>query len=269
MANSAMKTMSRQPRFRAGHSLAEMLVAMVIASMVLAAILGIYARANRSAEAVRRKIDTPVLAVEVLQLIARDLDRLVGAEDVSIQIRNGFDNGFVTAQLILRRTVRDIQNEEQLLEEIVWRSGYDYDSAIPGLVVYRSHEGVGLEDKLLDQKREDVESRYPLIPVCRGVTFFKIEVPKGINFVDRWSDAALPPGVKVTLSFAEPYETVRGTQDVQDYEKTSRTIAIDRTRTIRFAVASAGGGEGQENEEGGDEESAQPTKPSAPSPRRR
>ena len=269
MAYSVMKTMSRQPRLRAGHSLAEMLVAMVIASMVLAAILGVYSRANQSAEAVRRKIDTPVLAAEVLQLIARDLDRLVGAEDVTVQIRNGFDNGFVTGQLILRRTVRDIHNKEQLLEEITWRSGYDFDSAIPGLVIYRSHEGVGLEDKLLDAKREDVESRYPLIPVCRGVTYFKIEVPKGLNFVDRWAEASLPPGVKVTLSFAEPYETVRGTLDVQDYEKTSRTIAIDRMREIRFAVPSTTGGTGQESEEGGDEEPVQPTRSSVPTSRRR
>jgi len=238
-----------------------MLAALVIAAMVLTAILSVYARANRAAQAVRKKIETPVLAAEVLQLIARDLDRLVGAEDVSIQIRNGFDNGFVTAQLVLRRTVRDIQNKEQLLEEIIWRGAYDYDSAIPGLVIYRSHEGVGLEDKLLDQKREKLESQYPLIPVCRGVTFFKIEVPKGISFVDRWSDASLPPGVKVTLSFAKPYETVRGTLDVQDYEKTSRTIAIDRTRAIKFAVTSGSGGEGQEqeNEEGTDEQPAQPT----------
>jgi len=257
--------MSRQAGYRGGYSLGEMLVAMVIGAMVLTAILGVYGRAHRAAEAVRNKIETPVLTAEVLQLIAQDLDRVLGAEDVSIQVRNGFDNGFVTAQLILRRTVRDSQNKEQLLEEIVWRGAYDYDSAIPGLVLYRSHEGVGLEDKLLDGKREDLESQYPLIPVCRGVTFFKIEVPKGIGFVDRWSEATLPTGVKVTLSFAEPYETVRGTRDVQEYEKTSRTIAIDRTRAIKFAVTSEGDREGQdqESEEGTDE------KPTQPTPRRR
>ena len=241
--------------------MAEMLVALVIAAMVLTAILSVYARANRAAEAVRKKIETPVLTAEVLQLFARDLDRIVGAEDVTVQIKNGFDNGFATAQLILRRSVRDSQNKEELLEEIVWRGAYDYDSAIPGLVIYRSHEGVGLEDKLLDQKREDVESLYPLIPVCRGVTFFRIEVPKGIAFLDRWSEASLPPGAKVTLSFADPYETVSGTRDVQDYEKTSRTIAIDRTRAIKFTVTSRGDSEGQdpESEEGTDEKPAQST----------
>jgi hypothetical protein len=255
-----MKTMSKQAGFRAGYSLGEMLAAMVIGAMVLTAILGVYSRANRAAEAVLNKIETPVLAAEVLQLIARDLDRALGAEDIAVQVRNGFDNGFVTAQLILRRTVRDSQNKEQLLEEIVWRAAYDYDSAIPGMVLYRSHEGVGLEDKLLDAKRKDLESLYPLVPVCRGVTYFKIEVPKGVGFVDRWSDATLPTGVRVTLSFAEPYETVRGTQDVQEYQKTSRTIAIDRTRAIRFAVASGGDGEEDlESEERTDETPARST----------
>jgi hypothetical protein len=227
-----------------------MLVALVIAAMVLTAILGVYARANRAAQAVLRKIDTPVLAAEVLQLIAEDLDRALGADDVTIQVKNGFDNGFVTAQLILRRTVRTIDNREQMLEEIVWRGAYDYDSAIPGLVVYRSYEGVGFEDKLLDAKRATLESERPFIPVCRGVTFFKIEIPKGDGYLDRWADTALPAGVKVTLSFASPYETVRGTLDVLDHEKTSRTIAVDRTRTIKFTLpqaTDAGDGKGQDD----------------------
>lgn len=253
-----MKTASRQPGFQAGYSLAEMLAALVIGAIVLTAILGIYARANRAADAVLRKIDAPVLATEVLQLIAEDLDRALGGEDVSIQVRNGFDNGFVTAQLTLRRTVRDEQNKEQLLEEIVWRAGYDYDSAVPGLVIYRSHEGVGLEDKLLDQKREALESNYPLIPVCRGVTFFKIEIPKGGGFLDRWAEASLPTGVTVTLSFAKPYETVRGTQDVLDHEKISRTVAIDRTRAIRFTLPVATGQDGEEQGQEGEDASGQP-----------
>ncbi len=263
-----MKMESGQPRFRAGYSLAEMLAAMVIAAMVLTAILGVYARANRAAQAVRAKMETPVLAAEVLQLIARDLDRIVGAEDVTIQIKNGFDNGFVSGQLVIRRAIRDIYNKEQVLEEIVWRSGYDFDSPTPGLVIYRSHEGVGLEDKLLDAKRADLESRYPLVPVCRGITYFKIEVPEGINLVDRWAEASLPPGVKVSLSFAEPYETVRGTLDVQEYERVSRTMAVDRTREIRFAVPSTDGETDQENEESGDAEPAQPTRSSGRTGRR-
>ena len=140
--------------------------------------------------------------------------------------------------------VRTIDNREQVLEEIVWRGAYDYDSATPGLVIYRSYEGVGFEDKLLDSKREDLESERPFIPVCRGITFFKIEVPQGDALLDRWADTTLPTGVMVTLSFANPYETVRGTLDVLDHEKTSRTIAVDRTRAIKFTLPPAPDAEG-------------------------
>jgi len=247
-----MTTAVRQPR---GYTLAEMIAVLVISAMVLTAILAVYTRANRAAEAVLEKIETPVLATEVLELIARDLNGVMGGEYTSLEVKNGFDNGFVTAQMTLRCTVENDQLEEQLLKEIVWRAAYDYDSAIPGLVIYRSHKGMGLEDKLLDQKRAALESEYPMIPICRGVTFFKIEIPQGEGLLDRWSDASLPGGVKVSLSFAEPYETVRGTQDVLEHERVSRTIAVDRTRTIRFTLPKVAGEDAnQPQQDGRDEE---------------
>jgi hypothetical protein len=214
-----------------------MLAALVIGAMVLTSILGVYAQANRAAEAVLDKIETPALATEVLQRIAEDLDRIVGADDnVAVQIRNGFDNGFVTAELILRRTLKDAENKEQTLEEIIWRAAYDYESAVPGLAIYRARTGIGLEDKLLDARRERWESNYAFVPLCGGVTYFRIEVPRGDGGVDRWPGPSAPPGVRVTLSFAQPYETVRGTLDVFDEHKISRTIAIDRVRAIRFGA---------------------------------
>lgn len=258
-----MKMTVQQQRLSRGYSLGEMIAVLVIAAMLLTAILGVYGRANRAAEAVLEKIEAPVLTAEVLQLIARDLDRIMGADDVSIQVKNGNDNGFVTAQLTLRWTVEDAQKQKQLLEEIVWRAGYDYDSAVPGLVIYRSYGGIGMEDELLDQKREALESQSPLIPICRGVTFFRIEIPKGEGVLDRWSDTALPTGVKVTLSFANPYETVTGTQDVLEHEKASRTIAINRTRTIPFKLPPGTGGDEAEQKpesEGADETPARRTR---------
>ena len=113
-----------------------MLAALVIGALVLTAILAVYSRANRAADAVLREIESPALAAEVLQLMAEDFDRLLGAEEgTTIKIDPGFDNGFVRSQLILRRTYRDSKNEEQTFEEIIWRAGYDYDSSAPGLVI--------------------------------------------------------------------------------------------------------------------------------------
>jgi hypothetical protein len=223
-------------RRRSGFSLGEMIVTVIIGAMVLTAILGIYGRANRAADAVLKKIESPSLAAEVLQLITEDLGRTLGADDVSLRVRNGFDNGFHRAELVLRRTFHDSENKEQTLEEIIWRAAYDHGGRTPGLVLYRSHDGVAQEDKLLDDNRDTWEKNYPFVPICRGITFFQVQACKGDDFVDQWATPALPPGVKVTLSFAEPYETVRGTWDVMDDEKVSRTIAVDGTRKIKFTM---------------------------------
>jgi len=223
---------------RSGFSLGEMIVTVVIGAMVLTAILGIYGRANQAADAVLKKIESPSLASEVLQLITEDLGHTLGADDVNIQVRNGFDNGFHRAELVLRRTFHDSENKEQTLEETIWRAAYDHGGETPGLVLYRSHDGVAQEDKLLDDNRDSWEKSYSFVPICRGISFFQVQACKGDDFVDQWSTPALPPGVRITLSFAEPYETVRGTWDVVDDEKISRTIAVDVMRKIKFALPS-------------------------------
>ena len=226
-------------------------MALVIGALVLTAVLTVYGRANRAAEAVLAQIDSPATATEVLQLLAEDLDRVLGSEQgYSVQIKSGLDNGFRRSQLVIRRTMRDSKNEEKVFEEITWRAGYDYDGDSAGLVIYRGHEGIDAEDKLLDSKRDSLEENYPLVPLCRGVTCFLLEIPKGEDeFVQTWTDAALPPGVRASISFAPFHETVRGTLEVNDEDKICRTIAIDKTRKIKFMVAAgAKGGKADAND---------------------
>jgi hypothetical protein len=213
-----------------------MIATVIIGAMILTAILGIYGRANQASNAVLAKIETPALASEVLQLIARDIDRLLGAEDVIVQIRNGTDNRLVRAELVLRRMFHDKENKEQVLEEITWRGGYDREGGTPGLVIYRSREGMGLEDRLLEEQREDWEKNYPFVPICRGVTFFQIQACKGEELLDQWPPSAPPAGVKVTISFAEPIETAQGAWEVHEEDKISRTIVVNAMRKIRFAL---------------------------------
>jgi hypothetical protein len=229
--------MRGQWRRRSGFSLGEMLAVVIIGSMVLVAILTIYGRANQAADSVLRKIDSPAWAQEILQLIAQDVGRTLSAEDMTVQIRNGSDNGFQRAELVLRRTYHDSENKEQTLEEITWRAGYDPEGKTPGLTLYRSYEGVGREDKLLDDNREDWEKSYPFVPICRGLTFFRIQACKGEELLDLWPVSPPPTGVKITLSFGTPHEVVRGGYDVADQDKISRTMAIDPTRKITFASA--------------------------------
>lgn len=229
------------PVRRAAFSLAEMVVALVLGAMVLATILGIYGQANRAVNATLQKVESPALAAEVLQLIGEDLAHALGGEDVTLQFKNGFDHGLPRAELVLRRTFHDSENREKTLEEITWRAAYDTESEVAGLVLYRSYSGVAPEDKLLDSQRESWERDYPFVPLCRGLTFFRVEACKGETLVDQWATPALPPGVRVTLSFAQPFETVRGTWDVPDEEKVSRTMVVDATRAIKFSTAAPGG----------------------------
>jgi len=224
-------------RRQAGFSLGEMLAVVIIGSMILVAILTIYGRASDASDAVLRKIDGPSWTSEVLQLIAEDLGRTLSTDDVTVQIRNGSDNGFPRAELVLRRTYHDNENKEQTLDQITWRAGYDHEGQTPGLVIYRSYEGVAQEDKLLDDNRDEVEKFSPFVPICRGVTFFQIQACKGEELIDQWPASAPPPGVKITISFGKPREMVRGGYDVDEQDKISRTVAIDPMRKIAFATA--------------------------------
>jgi prepilin-type N-terminal cleavage/methylation domain-containing protein len=222
-------------KYRSGFSLAEVLVALTIGAMVLVAVLGIYSRAETSAAAITRKLDSSRLPSEVLQRIAEDLDRTAApGADTKVTIENKFENGFSTARLTVLKTIYNSKSEKQTFERIIWQSNYDNDAN--SLVLYRSHSGIASEDKLLDEQKEDWEKEL-FVPICTGVTFFKIQVPRGEDFQDNWTSDSLPSGIVVTISFAEPFKTVAGVLDVPDEKKVARNIAVDRTRAIKFILA--------------------------------
>lgn len=230
-----MKRFLNIPARPHGFSLAEVLAALTIGAMILVVVLGIYSRAERSAAAITRKLDSSQLPREILQRIAEDLDKIITADsDTKIAIENKFQKGLPTARMIIQQTIYDKDNKPQIFDKITWQSSYDFDAN--SLTLYRSHDGIALEDKLLDEKRADWEKEYPFVPICTGLTFFKIQVPTGDDFIDNWTRPSLPPGIIVTISFAEPYETTEGTLDVPDSEKISRTIVMDRIRKIKFIL---------------------------------
>jgi prepilin-type N-terminal cleavage/methylation domain-containing protein len=232
-------------KYNSGFSLAEVLVALTIGAMVLIAVLSIYSRAETSADAITRKLDSSRLPSEVLQHIVEDLDRVCApGADTKLTIENKFDNGFSTARLTILKTIYNSKNEKQTFEKFIWQTSYDSDAN--GLVLYRSHSGIALEDKLLDQQKEDWE-RELFVPICTGVTFFKIQVPRGEGFLDNWVGDSLPPGVVITISFAEPFKTLDGTLDVPEDEKITRHITVDRTREIKFILAKKEDEEEQSN----------------------
>ena len=248
-------TIGGAPGAMRGFSLAEVLAALTIGAMISVAVLGIYQRSDRSAAAVIQKLDSSRLPSEILQRIAEDLDAVISSNAAAkVIIENKLANVAGTmllsaAKLTITDTIEDNRNRELKFKEIIWQSSYDVESPADGLVLYRSYGGITWEDKTLDKNKEDWE-RELFVPICAGVTFFKIEAVTGTIRAERWNGAP-PPGIAVTISFAEPYKRVDGTFDVPDEEKITRTIALDRTRKIRFEIPAA--------EEGSDEEAQKNT----------
>lgn len=242
--NSTMNGNDRYflPRY-GGHTLAEVLMALIVAAAVLTAVLAVHGRVQQSAEAIEKDLGQFSLPQEVLQLIAEDLDnKIVPKTDAGdnseantrVQLYSKYDNGFSVAQLKITTTMKDEQWDDRVMEEIIWQA--DVDPFTNRIVLYRSHSGLILEDKLLDQKRDPVEKFYPFVPVCGGLSLFRVEARVGENWVLQWTGDALPTGIRVTLSDAEPHRTVQGQWEVDEEDLMVRTMAIDRTRKIKFVV---------------------------------
>ncbi len=228
-------------RFSGGFSLAELLAALVIASMVMVATLTIYNRAEYAAASITERLDSSRLADEVLQRIAEDLDTIIAVDpktktaNVTVTVENTRVGIYPAARLRIVRNYYDIDNRSQTFDTITWQSSVDYDAGDDGLVLYRSHSGLGLEDKLLDEKKE-ARDRELFIPICHGVTFFEIEALSDKEPAYEWKGSQLPYGLVVSISFAEPVETFTRGLEVRDEDIITRTIAIDRTRKIKFEV---------------------------------
>lgn len=245
-----LKKTSGTYRVPRGFSLAEVLAALTIGAMVTVAVLGIYHRAEKSVAAVTRRLDGSRLPGEVLQRIAEDLDNIISSSsDAKITIDNKIENVasamlLPAARLTITRTIEDSKDKEQIFKEIIWQSSYNFEGASNSLTLYRSAGGLNMEDKVLEKNKDDFE-RQAFVPICSGITFFKIEAMAGKDPIERWNGAP-PRGIVVTISFAEPYKRADGTFDVPDEEKITRTIAIDRTRKIRFDTSTTEDGNNEE-----------------------
>jgi hypothetical protein len=215
-------------------TLAEVLAALVLSSMILIAALSVYNSAQRASAAITRKLENYFKPVEILQKIAEDIDDIAG-DDKAVKIlipKKAIDNGFWVSQLKIQKSYYDAKDKQQVLETIDWQTAYDFDT--DGLVLYRSRSGIGLEDKLLDQNRENWEKGL-FIPICSGVTFFDVQVLSNDELQDYWTEDSLPKVIVITISFAQPYENLNGELEVPEEEKIIRAIAVDRTRKINIS----------------------------------
>ncbi|MCP4451598.1 MAG: prepilin-type N-terminal cleavage/methylation domain-containing protein [Planctomycetes bacterium] len=221
---------------RSGFTLTELMVAVVIASMVLSVLLAISSHVQQSAASINKTLGEFELVQEVLQLIAEDLDTKIDPEaGTTLTVFNRVEDGYPTAKMVISTTMKDEKFEAQILEEITWQANVDLQTN--RIVLYRSHTGHILEDKLLDQRRDPVESFSPFVPVCGGLTAFRIEVYRQGEWTDQWASKELPTGIRVVVTDAIAEKNVRGEWEVPEEALVSRTMAIDRTRELKFEVA--------------------------------
>jgi len=235
--NALMKKATRKVCNLKAFSLVELLATVVISSMILIAVIGTYIHVQRSSAAITAKFDSAKLPRDILQLITEDLDEIIAnIQDVQISFQNKKDqNGYNQAKLEITKFITDKANIQVPFEKIVWQSAYDYDSDSPGLVLYRSRDGLGMEDKLLEQVKQPLE-RGLFVPVCPAVTLFQVQSGIGTNLADNWNAAALPPNIVVTISFAQPVEVSPNYWEIPETQKTTKTIVIDRTKKIPFVI---------------------------------
>jgi len=187
--------------------------------------------------AITQRFDKYQLPAELLQRIAEDLDRLAApGADTRINIENKIDAKYQTARLTILNRIFDGKDKPRTFEKIVWQTNYDPD--IDSLILYRSHSGLAGEDMFSDkQYYENTDEETELfVPLCSGISLFKIQVLRNEELEDKWTEDALPRAIVATISFAAPFEAVSGELDVAQEEKITRTIAIDRTRKIKFNI---------------------------------
>lgn len=223
-------------------TLVEVITVLFIVSLVTIATLGIYGRVSHAAAIINEKLKENVLATEVLQRIAEDLDRLTyPGYGTTVRVNNKFDHGYNVSMLTIESRIYNEKNQQKTFEKVIWQSSYDV--LTEQLVLYRSHSGIALEDKIIDQgvsfnemSQEELQQIGVelYVPICSGMSFFKIEVPSGERTLATWVSTKPPTSVVATISFAEPIEIATGEFEVPEEKKVSRVIAIDRTRKIRY-----------------------------------
>ena len=213
--------------------MAEVAATLAIAAMIMAAVIGIYTGVRRAEQSINRRLEDGFLPMEILQRIAEDVDRLVQDQtDVKVTIKNKTEEGgYKSAQMVIESKIYDKNNKPQVFDRVVWQSRADLDE--DGMILYRSHSGYAVEDKMLDEPKEEYERKW-YIPVCSGETLFNIQAVNGENIVDKWDSDKLPAGVKVSLSFEVPVKDVLGDYTVPEEGIYTGTTTTDRFKQLTY-----------------------------------
>ena len=216
-----------------GFTLAEAIATLVIATMIMAAVTGIYIGIKRAEASVNRRLEGGFLAMEILQRISEDIDRLaLPGADVTMTVKNKVDiRGYNISQMIIESKIYGKDNKPLTFEKIVWQSKVDTDAN--GLILYRAHSGYTLEDKMLEEPKEKYETEL-YIPVCSGVEHFLIQPVVDGNTVWSWGNPTLPPSVRISISFTPRQQDALGNMVLPPESIKARTVVINRFKQIPY-----------------------------------
>lgn len=216
-------------KFESAFTLVETIVVLMLASLILVAVLGVYGRMRANAVTILDRLQQNRLQAEILQKIAEDIDRLAAPGfEATINFNNRLNSGYHSARLVLLNSYYGNSDKKATYEQIQWHTTYDpdYDT----LKLYRMHGGLNVEDKVLGANPDEP----PYIPVAGGVTHFELKAQLGETMLGNWTSEALPKAVRIGISFAPPQELDDGSVGVPEEEISFRTVAIDRTRLIPY-----------------------------------
>lgn len=225
-----MALCKRQP---GAFTLVETLVVLTLSAIILTAVLGIYQQVRAAAAAMVGRLEQNRLNAEILQKIAEDIDRLAAPGfEATINFRNKLDAGFRSAQLVLENSFYGNNDRKMTYERIIWQTSYDAFS--DSLILYRMHEGINVEDKIIEKNPDESPAAGLFIPVAAGLTLFELKAQQGEDILGAWTSPTLPKAVRIGLSFELPRELEDGTIGVPEEFISGRTVAVDRTRMIPY-----------------------------------
>jgi hypothetical protein len=224
---------------KAGFTLAEAIATLAIAAMIMVAVVGIYMGVKRAESSINRRLGDGFLGMEILQRVTDDISKVaLPGSDVTMSVKNKVDiGGYKISQMIIESKIYGKDNKPQIFEKIIWQSRVDMDAN--GLVVYRSHSGYAMEDKMLEEPKEEYE-RELFVPICSGVTFFSIEAVIDGNAIEVWEGPSLPPTAKISISFSDREQDLLGNAIVPEESVNTRTVVIDRFKQMPYEFISKG-----------------------------
>lgn len=237
-------------KYYKGYTLVEIVVVLAILASIIITIMTVYSQVSKAASKVDAEIGTDNRGIEILQLIAEDIDRLsVSGDETQIQINSKTTNGTQRSRMIITTYTYDQKYKKQEYEQVTWMSYLDEFDGL--LYLYRSHGGIALEESMFDKvdtfrfTEEEKKTQEELqkkgaerfIPICSGMTLFEFSVPNGeseSSLTYNWTSETMPKAVRVDISFEEPVEDVFGDYIIHEDSIYTRTIATNRLREIKF-----------------------------------